>query len=485
MKRFLLWMVMAMVSIAYGASPRFIGARYYGVRPGHEILWRIPVHQCESIEAVALPQGLTFDAATRTIRGRLPKEGRYGVELEASHSGMVVREQLTICVGEEICLSPPMGWNSWYSYSEAVSQEGMERVAEQLVASGLADYGWQYVNIDDCWQGERDAAGVLQPNEKFPDFFAFCRQVHARGLKAGIYASPWISTYAGFRGSSSDLEERDLLPEEERLQPGQVYGRYPGLHQRGKDRVGSRWHLVEDAAQWAAWGFDYVKVDWRPNDVPTTQRIAEALVQCERDLVLSLSNNAPIEAAEGLSALANLWRTTGDITDTWQSVRTIGRRQLRWIPYQRPGHWNDPDILQLGHLGRPNRPNHQFVKTRLTTAEQHYHFLLWCMLSAPLFISCDLERMDEETKALLTDPDLIALNQRYAHFPVEVHLETKDFFVLLKPYTEERTSGACAIFNDSDQRLELAQEDLQLPSWVKLTSNRIILEPHAARLLQW
>lgn len=484
MKKYLLLSCLAsVVSFGFaGEIPQFIGATKYGVRPGHEVIWRVPMVHCETVTATFLPDGIHFDPTTRTLRGVLPKEGEYTVRLEASNEKGTVSETLTICVGEQLCLSPPMGWNSWYSYSEAVSQAAVEKVAQQLETSGLAAYGWTFVNIDDCWQGERNTAGVLQPNEKFPDMAGLCRQLHARGLKVGLYASPWISTYAGFRGNSSDVEETDLLPEAERLQPGQVYGRYPGLHHRKKDRIGAQWHFAQDAQQWADWGFDYVKVDWKPNDLPTTQRIVDALQACDRDIVLSLSNNAPFENAAGLSRLANLWRTTGDITDTWQSIKTIGRMQLKWIPFQTPGHWNDPDILQIGKLGRPNRPNHQFVQTRLTFPEQHYHMLLWCMLSAPLFISCDLEALDAPTKSLLTDPELIALNQRYAHCPVQILEATENFFVLLKPFSEAMEKGAFAVFNDSDQTLQFSQETLKLPSVVKGPVEPFLLPPHSARL---
>lgn len=485
MNRWAFLLILLVGATALAAPPRFIGSPMFGVRPGHELIWRIPVHNADEVTALQLPPGIRFDQKTKTLRGSLPQKGEYDVLLQATNSEGSVKETFTIRVGETICLSPPMGWNSWYSYSEAVSQEAVEGVAKKLESSGLADYGWTYVNIDDCWQGERNTAGVLQPNEKFPDMVGLCRFLHARGLKAGIYASPWISTYAGFRGNSSDAEEANLLPPEDRLQPGQVYGRYPGLHQRQVDRIGANWHFATDAAQWATWGFDYVKVDWKPNDVPTATRIAEDLQRCDRDIVLSLSNNAPFENAPGLSAVANLWRTTGDITDTWQSIKWIGRMQLKWIPFQKPGHWNDPDILQLGKLGRPNRPNRRFVETRLSSSEQHYHMTLWCMLSAPLFVSCDLEALDEKTKALLQDPDLIVLNQRYAHRPVKVVAETAEFFVLLKSFHNDMSHGAWGVFNDSDRTLHLTREELNLPVGITMPVETIEVPPHSARLVHW
>ena len=460
----------ALAAAAAGAAPRFIGATEYGVRPGHEIIWRVPVHGATAVEAVSLPEGLTFEAARRTLRGTLSEPGDHTVRLRATDGETMTEERLTVRVGEAICLAPPMGWSSWYSFSEAVSQEGMERVARRLEETGLADAGYVYVNIDDCWQGERPAGQALRPNDRFPDMAAFCAAVHARGLKAGLYTSPWISTYAGFRGSSADDGEPNALPPEKRLQPWQIYGRWPGLERNRVNRPGKHWLFGKDAAQWAAWGFDYVKVDWKPNDVPTTRRVAADLRAVGRDIVLSLSNAAPLAEAPALSRLAQLWRTTGDIQDTWRSVRAIGRAQLDWLPFRSKGHWNDPDILQIGRLGTPNRPNLTFRPTRLTPAEQRYQMTLWAFLSAPLIVSCDLDALDPETHALLTDPDLIALDQRHAAAPLTLVRETDAWFVLRKDLPEP----CYGLFNDSD-----APQTIALPDGSAHT-----LAPHTAKVVR-
>lgn len=348
-------------------------------------------------------------------------------------------------------------------------------MGQRLEASGLADAGYCYVNIDDCWQGERPAGGALQPNEKFPDMRALCQSLHARGLKTGIYTTPWISSYAGFRGSSSEADEAHAIPPAERLQPGQLYGRWPGLAQRGVDHTGAQWHFARDARQFADWGFDYVKIDWNPNDLPTTERLAADLQACPRDIVLSLSNAAPLQNAPGLSRLANLWRTTGDIQDTWGSIRTIGRAQLRWIPFASEGHWNDPDMLQIGNLGRPNRPNRTFQPSRLSPAEARYQMTLWCMLSAPLLISCDLEALSPDTFALLTDPDLIELDQKFAAAPLSLVHESPHGFILCKHLSPTRT--VFGFFNDSERERELS---CLSPTGEPLTRR---LAPHTAELL--
>lgn len=455
------------------AVPRFIGAETYGVRPGNELIWRIPVHGATAVEAVSLPKGITFEATHRTLRGRIDVSGEYPVTLRATDGKTSVTQTFMVRVGEALCLTPPMGWNSWYSYSEAVNQKGIEKVARLLEETGLADAGYAFVNIDDCWQGERPKGKALQPNEKFPDMKAMCAAIHARGLKVGIYSTPWVSTYAGFRGGSTDDDEAKALPQEQRLQPGQLYGRWPGLNRRGVDHTGKYWHFDKDAKQFAAWGFDYIKVDWLPNDVPTTARIASDLRASGRDIVLSLSNAAPIQNAPGLAQHAQLWRTTGDIQDVWGSIRSIGRAQLRWLPYGSEGHWNDPDILQIGRLGTPNRKNTAFRPSRLTHEEQHYQMTLWCMLSAPLIISSDLENLSPETRALLTDPDLIELNQKYAAAPLTVVEEKSTHFVLRK---DIGPGNGCVygLFNDSN-----VEQRVTLPGGTAVT-----LKPHTAKLVK-
>ncbi len=328
--------------------------------------------------------------------------------------GKAVRP-LRIEIGANINLTPPLGWNSWYRYSESVSQENVLETARAMKASGLADHGWSYINIDDCWQGERSGPDLaLQANAKFPDIKAMCDQIHALGLRAGIYSTPWMGTYAGFRGGSApnaDGTYNVVVPPEKQLQPGQIFGRYPGLHQAKVDAVGPYWFFDRDARQIADWGFDYLKMDWLPNDVPTTARIHNDLLATGRDIALSLSNNAPFENAPQLSNLAQAWRTTGDIHDSWNSIVGIARDQQKWAAFTRPGHWNDPDMLQVGNIGTPNTFNAQSRPSKLSPHEQYSQVSLWSLLSAPLMLSCDLLSLDDFTKNLLTNDEVLEVNQ--------------------------------------------------------------------------
>jgi alpha-galactosidase len=285
-----------------------------------------------------------------------------------------------------------MGWNSWNCWAGSVDADKVLRSARAMVSSGLANHGWSYINIDDTWQGQRGGEfKAIQGNEKFKDLKALCEQVHALGLKIGIYSTPWITSYAGFPGGSSNNENGQW---DNKADTGKwVHGRF-------------RFH-ENDARQWAAWGIDYLKYDWHVLDVPHVEDMATALRFCGRDIVYSLSNSAPFERAADWARLANCWRTTGDITDTWESMNGIGFSQDKWKPFGGPGHWNDPDMLIVGHVGW----GPQLHPTKLAPNEQYTHISLWCLLSSPLLLGCDLEKLDDFTLNLLTNDEVLDVNQ--------------------------------------------------------------------------
>jgi alpha-galactosidase len=348
-----------------------------------------------------LPAGLQLDAATGRITGALAKAGEFKVTLKATNTKGEGAKPFRIVCGEKICLTPPLGWNSWNCWAEAVDQDKVLRSARAMAASGLINHGWTYINIDDTWQGTRGGPlNALQPNAKFPDMKKLCDEIHTLGLKAGIYSTPWITSYGRHCGGASDDPNgswTNLLAD-------------PKFWKHGKHSF-----ATNDAKQWAAWGFDYLKYDWCPNDVPHVREMAEALRATERDIVYSLSNTAPFDHAADWARWANCWRTTGDIRDVWGasehhwswSLSEIGFSQDRWAPFGGPGHWNDPDMLVVGHVGwGPN-----LHLTHLTPDEQYSHISLWCLLSAPLLIGCDMEKLDAFTVSLLGNDEVLALDQ--------------------------------------------------------------------------
>lgn len=437
--------------------PRINGAKVMGARPGNPFLFKVPATGEKPLcyKAENLPKGLSINSETGIITGAVKEDGDYRVQLIVENTYGSANREFLIKIGETICLTPPMGWNSWYCHSELISEEAIRETAQAMVDTGLVDHGWTYVNIDDCWQGERKGEDLaLHANEKFKDMKGMCDFVHSLGLKPGIYSTPWIGSYAGFLGGTADNPEADTsheyLPEEERLQPCQVFGRNPSIGEKGLNRTGKEWFLDRDAKLLAEWGFDYIKLDWTPNDVPTTKRFNEDLINSGRDIVLSLSNAAPYENAEGLAKYANAWRTTGDIHAAWSSISRIGFEQEAWQKFNSPGHWSDPDMLQVGNIGTPNRKNETFRPTNLTADEQYTQVSLWCILSAPLLLSCDIASLDEFTLSLLTNDEVLEVNQDPAVNSAK-RVYHDDFYEIWTKLLEEG-STAIGLFNKSDEK---------------------------------
>jgi alpha-galactosidase len=282
--------------------------------------------------------------------------------------------------GQDLAARPPMGWNSWNHFRDKVDDAAVRAQAEAMVSSGMLDAGYTYINIDDTWEGERDAKGNIQTNSKFPDMKALADFVHSKGLKLGIYSSPGAKTCAKFEGSLG--------------------------------------HELQDAQTYAAWGIDYLKYDLcglrvEMRAAPTPEaahkimvdayiKMRDALRSTGRPIVYSLcqyGNDAVWEW--GTNVGGNLWRTTGDITDKYARMAEIGFGQAGLARFAGPGHWNDPDMLEVGNGG-------------MTTDEYRTHVSLWAILAAPLLAGNDLSTMTPETVALLTNRDVIAVDQDVA-----------------------------------------------------------------------
>jgi alpha-galactosidase len=396
-------------------TPRLNGPKVFGVRPGRPVVFSLAAtgERPLRFEAAGLPDGVQLDAATGRLTGATTVAGSHPVEVRVTNRYGTASGRLTLVVGERHTLTPPMGWNSWNCWGGAVSEEKVLQAAHALVDLGLDRHGWSYINIDDGWQGVRGTElNSIQPNQKFRDMAGLGRRIHELGLKFGLYSTPWRGTYEGHIGSYADEPDGTYAwVKEGDCNEFQRIGRDGAEDWDRKRRTnwahGRHSFVRQDVAQWIAWGVDYLKYDWKPNDVAHTREMAEHLQAAGRDVVLSLSNKAPYWDAPYWSRYANCWRTTADIQDTWASVVEIGFNQDRWSFFAGPGHWNDPDMLVIGRVGwGPSvRP------TRLTREEQCTHFGLWCLLSAPLLLGCDLLKVDDFTRRLLTNDEVIAINQ--------------------------------------------------------------------------
>ena len=413
-------------------TPRINGPDIFGVRPGNPFLYHIPVtgDRPMTYSVDGLLAGLQLDAAAN-ITGVLANEGQFVVTFRAKNALGEDTKKFTIVAGETIALTPPMGWNSWNHYTSRVSQQIVLDNAKAIVASGLIDHGWTYVNMDDTWQGLRGGPfNAIKGNEKFPDMKTLCDSVHGLGLKVGIYSTPWTTSYAGHIGGSAENSQGNWKP---------FTGNKKGIMNKKilPFAIGKYHFAKNDAEQWGAWGIDYLKYDWNPIEYPETQEMSDALRHSGRDIVFSLSNNMNITNAAANSQIANSWRTTGDIKANWISMSQRGFGQDKWAQYASPGHWNDPDMLEIG--------NHEHSQPGLAPDEEYTHMTIWCLDSAPLLLGNDLTAMDAFTLSLLENDEVLAIDQDALGKQGTCVVHGQDFLVYEKHL--EDGSIAVGLFN--------------------------------------
>lgn len=365
-------------------QPRLCRPDIWGASPGKPIFFHVAAVGRGPLrfEADDLPDGLALDPDRGILSGRVARPGRYDIGLRVTGPGGSDAGTLTLVVGDNaLAQTPPMGWNSWYVWAGHVDDQKVRDAADAMEASGMAALGWRYIVIDDCWQGKRGDDGVLRGNERFPDLPALAAHVHDRGLLFGIYSSPGPGTCAGYPGS---------------------YG-----------------YEETDARALADWGVDFFKYDWcsygkyapdnsRESWMAPYRKMGDLLRAQSRDIVFSICQYGEADVWEwGRAVGGHLWRTTGDMVDRWAEMIRIGMRQEPLAPWAGPGGWNDPDMLQVGLLGMSATPR----PSNLTRHEQLTQVTLWCLLAAPLFVSCDLTRLDDFTRALLMNEEVLAVNQ--------------------------------------------------------------------------
>jgi len=387
-----------------GPAPRINGARVFGVRPGSPFLFTIPAtgERPMTFAAEGLPDGLVLDPATGQITGVLAARGEYAVTFRATNSLGTAERPFKIVCGDTLALTPHMGWNSWYVWENRVTDRIMREAADAMAASGMIDHGYQYVNIDDCWavrpeaddpelKGEpRDERGMINANRRFPDMRGLTDYIHAKGLKAGIYTSPGPQTCAGFTGT---------------------WG-----------------HEELDVRRFVEWGFDFLKYDWCSygriakgekslDELQKPYRLMSAILAKQpRDIVLNLCQYGMGRVWEwGGEVGGNSWRTAGDLGGSFEGIPAALFRDGFDVysanelhRYGGPGHWNDPDYLLLGFLSDWKGGT---AATPLAPNEQYTHVSLWSLLAAPLIFSGDITRLDDFTLSLLTNDEIIEIDQ--------------------------------------------------------------------------
>ncbi len=387
-----------------GPAPRINAPTVYGARPGNPFLYRIPAtgDRPMQFKADSLPDGLSLESATGIITGITPAKGEYELTLHASNSSGKTSKTFTIKSGDTLSLTPYMGWNTWYTYYMHITDKRIRDAADAMVSSGMADYGYDYIGIDDCWMrkpgsddpmlgGEpRDASGNILPNKHFPNMNALTDYIHSKGMKAGIYTSPGPLTCQSYTGSFE--------------------------------------HETQDARQFADWGFDLLKYDWcsygkkvaGPNPsleemIKPFQIMGDALKVQKRDIIYNLCQYGMGNVWEwGADVHAQSWRTAGDLGYELDQIITIARRNVEHRAWNGPGRWNDPDYLQIGTIGDIKtfkKGEAALIPSPLTPTEQYSFMSLWCLMASPLVYSGDITHMDDFTLNILCNHEVIEVNQ--------------------------------------------------------------------------
>ena len=301
--------------------------------------------------------------------------------------------------GSQLALTPPMGWNSWYAYRCKVTEAIVRAQADAMVSNGMKAAGYEFVNIDDCWAGKRDAAGFIHPNERFSDMKALGDYIHSKGLKFGLYSSPEVKTCTGLEGSLG--------------------------------------HEEQDAQSYSDWGADFLKYDncrATQDKIVAYERMHQAIMKTGRPMVylLCLSTDMDRVWAWGTSVGGNLWRTTSDIQDKWESMALAGFGQNGLERFAGPGHWNDPDMLQAGNGG-------------MSMEEYRTQMSLWCLLAAPLLTSTDLTKLTPALLAILTNREAILVDQDPAGIQGRRVAQEGPLEIWMKPLADG--SKAVGLFN--------------------------------------
>jgi alpha-galactosidase len=393
-------------------QPRINGPLVYGCRPGRPFLYRIPCQGERPFQfsVKGLPSGLNLDPSTGIITGITPPEGEYNLIIKAANSKGKDQRKLKIVSGDKLALTPPMGWNHWYAHYDRITDKMMREAADYMISSGMADVGYQYINIDDCWANSlkssdslrvgllRDEMGNIITNRHFPDMKGLTDYIHSLGLKAGIYSSPGPFTCTAFAGSFN--------------------------------------HEEQDARQFASWGFDFLKYDWcsyghiagggKADDKemswgdkkPTLEAyqhpyrlMGDILKSLDRDIVFNLCQYGMGDVWKwGGEVGGNSWRTGDDLGFELDRIFEIAIKNTKYRQYSKPGEWNDPDYIQIGWIGNAYGMGAPEL-TKMLPSMQYAYMALWSLIAAPLIYSGDMSKLDAFTINVLCNPEVIEVNQ--------------------------------------------------------------------------
>lgn len=468
--------VLAKVDPWDSGAPRIHSPAVTGASAGKPFFYAIPVtgERPVTYRVESLPEGLHVDERTGFITGHVAREGNYRVLLRATNRHGKAEKEFEIAIGRGLALTPPLGWNSWNAWRRWVDDGKVRAAADAIVATGLAARGYTYVNIDSCWQGERGGPhNAIQPNRKFPNMKRLADYIHGKGLKFGIYSTPWVEPWGCTAAEAkADWGGGALIG----CSSGENDPEFPRQHQISGKFVGTEKHEPNDVAQWVEWGVDFLKYDWAPTDDIALERMGRPLKAAPRDIVLSVCTTARLIWAEAYLKWAEMWRSIPDTEDTWPSVLDNGfvaddRMGCEdWRQYVRPGKWNDLDMMALG----PQFDTNTSTKAnRLTPAEQVTHMTLWALYPSPLILSCALEAINDFELRLFGNEEVLAINQdRLGKAATRVREERtrrlvggdrlRNFRIHARPLADG--SVAVGVFNhaEEDDQIAVTAQDLGL-----------------------
>jgi alpha-galactosidase len=455
-------------------APAIHGPDLTGASANKPFFYAIPVtgERPMTCGVEALPDGLRVDARTGFITGAAKREGDHRVLLRAENRHGKAEKEFDIAIGRGLALTPPLGWNSWNAWRRWVDDGKVRAAADALVASGLAARGYTYVNVDSCWQGERGGPyNAIQPNRKFPDMKRLADYIHGKGLKFGIYSTPWVEPWGCTAAEAKADWGGGALTG---CSAGEQDPEFPRHHQISGKFIGKEKYEPNDVAQWVDWGVDFLKYDWAPTDPIALERMGRPLKAAPRDIVFSVCTDAKLKWADAYLKWTEMWRSIPDTYDEWPSVLTNGFYTddtmgcEEWRPFVRPGKWNDLDMTALGpqfDTMTSTRAN------RLTPDEQITHMTLWALYPSPLILSCALESINDFELRLFGNEEVLAVNQdRLGKAATRVREERtrrliggdrlRNFRIHARPLADG--SLAVGVFNHADQSdtIELSAKDL-------------------------
>jgi hypothetical protein len=532
------------------ATPRINGPRVYGERPGNPFLYHLPVTGTRpiTITAQGLPSGLTLDATSGNITGVVTQPGDNPVTFTAVNSSGTDTATIHFIIGPNICLTPQLGWNSWNCFHGDIDEAKIRGAADAMVATGLIDHGWTYINMDDRWEGQRDAAGNIQSSEKIPDMKALANYIHGLGLKIGLYSSPGPVTCANALGSfkhedqdaatyaswdidylkydwcsygsiavmdrdyqyahflpATDAAEIKSLADEDAVLSMERYHRDASLLPQTdsikafvtkaatmtRDQMATRIKEIETRLGQLHDEAAKLNPDRLPGEIDLQldkqpyQQMRASLDKVKRDILYSFCQYGMGKVWEwGAETGGNSWRTTGDIQDNWKSIADHGFNQNGLEKYAGPGHWNDPDMLEIGN-------------GKLTPDENYTHMTLWVMLTSPLLIGCDMPRMSPFIVSLFSNDEVLAVNQDPLGKQGWRAKQDGQHEVWMKPLADG--SLAVAFFNRADAPADVSVQwaDLKLTGPQSLrdlwrqkdiapqdTGYKVNVAPHGAELFK-